>query len=105
MAGLREDRLDRKQVYLRIPIELCRKVLSKYGNGADVSEARPEDYFRALREAIGNESLTSEDKKKIASIVARNTESRMAARKTQKDKTAAKRAARKAEKKSKGGAS
>lgn len=92
MGGLREDRLDRKQVFLRLPIELCMKVLRKYGKGTGARDIKPEDFFRALRDAIGNAPLTKADKARIAEIIAANTDKRMAARKAHRQQTAARKA-------------
>lgn len=74
-----EGKLDKRQVGLRIPLEICHKVQKGYSlpTDADATSA----FIRALDEATKDIELTSADMDIIKAEIAANEAKRMAKRK------------------------
>jgi len=69
-----EGKLDKRQVGLRVPLELCRKVAKGFGRSddADASSA----FLRALEEATRNVHLNLHDIDLIQAEMQRNSKKR-----------------------------
>ena len=79
MAGLCEPSIDKTSVTVRIPLELCYKVIGAFSQEGDSFDSAA--FTRALTVAAGSEKLTKEDMAEIKRRKSAIKEKRMKNRK------------------------
>lgn len=82
MAGLSEESIERKRVFVRLPIKVYKQLLRKYEKPGDSSEN--EALIRAAEAAVADMELTDADRAFIESERAKNLDHRMMKRQAHK---------------------
>ena len=72
---MNEGALDKRQVSLRVRIELVRRTVKNFGREEDGTDVSP-SIVRALEEATRDVELSPEEYKEIAAEIERNREKR-----------------------------